>query len=185
MGFERRHAPLRHLHDDTEFTQLRLTDGVVAPSTTTGQSLIYVDTADGDLKVKFGDGTTKVIAQDSAPAYTAPTLVNGWANYSGSSVFDVSGYIKDNFGIVHLKGLIQHVGTAPTADEVIFELPAGYRPLEILVCTCLAGGDGGTEGRVQRIDIHETGEVKYKTQIAVGAAGTWISLTGISFLAEL
>jgi hypothetical protein len=40
-------------------------DGITAPTTATGFALIYVDTSDGDLKVKFGDGTTKVIAADT------------------------------------------------------------------------------------------------------------------------
>lgn len=42
-----------------------LADGVAAPATLTGYAQIYVDSADGDLKVKFGDGTTKVIAADT------------------------------------------------------------------------------------------------------------------------
>jgi len=47
--------------DDT----LRLTDGVTAPGTYTGYGLVYIDTADGDLKIKFGDGTTKTIVVDT------------------------------------------------------------------------------------------------------------------------
>jgi hypothetical protein len=42
-----------------------LVDGVTAPSTAGGYARIYVDSADGDLKVKFGDGTVKTIATDS------------------------------------------------------------------------------------------------------------------------
>jgi hypothetical protein len=44
---------------------LSLTDGITAPSTIIGQAVIYVDTADGDLKVKFGDGTVKTIVVDT------------------------------------------------------------------------------------------------------------------------
>jgi hypothetical protein len=44
---------------------LALVDGITAPGTQAGYAVIYVDTADGDLKVKFGDGTTKVIAADT------------------------------------------------------------------------------------------------------------------------
>lgn len=40
-------------------------DGVTAPATVTGIAQMYVDSADGDLKVKFGDGVTKVIAADT------------------------------------------------------------------------------------------------------------------------
>lgn len=44
------------------FNQLSIIDGVSAPSTVAGSALIYVDSADGDLKIKFGDGTVKTIA---------------------------------------------------------------------------------------------------------------------------
>jgi len=42
-----------------------LKDGVTAPATATGFANLYVDTADGDLKVKFADGTVKTIATDT------------------------------------------------------------------------------------------------------------------------
>ncbi len=42
-----------------------LKDGVTAPSTRSGFAQIYVDSSDGDLKVKFGDGTVKTIVTDS------------------------------------------------------------------------------------------------------------------------
>ena len=44
---------------------LQVTDGVTAPATEVGFSSIYVDTADGDLKIKFGDGTVKTIVTDT------------------------------------------------------------------------------------------------------------------------
>lgn len=46
-------------------TQLVLTDGITAPSATVGFAKIYVDTADGDLKVIFGDGVIKTLATDT------------------------------------------------------------------------------------------------------------------------
>jgi hypothetical protein len=48
----------------TEVSYL-LKDGVTAPSTLAGYASIYVDTADGDLKIKFGDGTVKTIVVDT------------------------------------------------------------------------------------------------------------------------
>ena len=42
-----------------------MTDGVTAPVAIAGVALIYVDAADGDLKVKFGDGTVKTLATDT------------------------------------------------------------------------------------------------------------------------
>lgn len=44
--------------------RLELTDGVTVPLTTGGRALIYVDSADGDLKIKFSDGTVKTIMTD-------------------------------------------------------------------------------------------------------------------------
>jgi hypothetical protein len=41
---------------------LRIVDGVTAPSAVSGFAIFYVDTADGDLKVVFGNGTVKTIA---------------------------------------------------------------------------------------------------------------------------
>ena len=44
---------------------IHIPDGIAAPSTVSGKAIIYVDTADGDLKVKFGDGTVKTIVIDT------------------------------------------------------------------------------------------------------------------------
>jgi|694.fasta_scaffold19843_12 hypothetical protein len=40
-------------------------DGITAPGAGTGQARIYVDSADGDLKVVFADGTVKTIVTDT------------------------------------------------------------------------------------------------------------------------
>jgi hypothetical protein len=47
---------------------LQVTDGMTAPTTLAGSALLYVDTADGDLKVKFGDGATRVVCSDATLA---------------------------------------------------------------------------------------------------------------------
>lgn len=44
---------------------LRLSDGVSAPATESQTSLIHVDSSDGDLKIKFSDGTVKTIVTDT------------------------------------------------------------------------------------------------------------------------
>ncbi len=44
---------------------LVIADGVTAPQPHAGQATIYIDTADGDLKVKFGNGFVRTIGADS------------------------------------------------------------------------------------------------------------------------
>jgi hypothetical protein len=44
---------------------LAIGDGIAAPGAGTGEARIYVDTADGDLKVVFADGTVKTISVDT------------------------------------------------------------------------------------------------------------------------
>lgn len=44
---------------------LEIDDGVTAPGTVSGKASIYVDTADGSLKVKFDSGNVKTLATDS------------------------------------------------------------------------------------------------------------------------
>lgn len=46
-------------------TKLTLADGVTAPATIVGYAQLYVDAADGDLKVKFGDGNVGVVSDDT------------------------------------------------------------------------------------------------------------------------
>jgi hypothetical protein len=44
---------------------IAIKDGITAPSTSSGYAQIYVDSADGDLKIRFGNGTTKTIVTDT------------------------------------------------------------------------------------------------------------------------
>lgn len=51
--------------NDIETNKVSFIDGITAPSAVVGQAIIYVDTADGDLKIIFGNGFIATIAADS------------------------------------------------------------------------------------------------------------------------
>jgi hypothetical protein len=74
---------------------------------------------------------------------------------------------------VHLKGLVNPGANtpAPSPSNVIFTLPAGYRPGLISVFPVVASNGIG------RVTIKHTGEVIYEA----GPTG-WVSLDGISFM---
>lgn len=99
------------------------------------------------------------------PSYTAPTLINLWANLG--SGFQEAGYYKDADGLVHLAGMVTGGGLTS-----MFVLPTGFRPLTKHRFAVLANGALGY------VDILADGNV------TLVAGAPWVSLDGISFLAE-
>lgn len=65
------------------------------------------------------DTEKAAIAQE---AWITPSLQNSWVNYGGT--WETCQYFKDNFGIVHIKGMVK----SGTVGAAIFTLPVGYRP---------------------------------------------------------
>ncbi|BCS54789.1 hypothetical protein [Geobacter sp. SVR] len=63
-------------------------------------------------------------AATALEAITAPALLNSWTNVGGGE--QPAQYYKDNFGIVHVEGLLSTSGTS--SATVAFNLPVGYRP---------------------------------------------------------
>jgi hypothetical protein len=106
-------------------------------------------------------------ANKAQEAWIAPTLLNGWVNF-GSGNIEASFY-KDEFGVVHLSGLIKS-GTT-TGGTTLFTLPIGYRPpLSINFIT--ADVDG-----FARLFITNTGVVG----IDANVSNIYLSLNQISF----
>jgi len=98
----------------------------------------------------------------------APTLLNSWINYGGD--FEVAGYMKDNHGFVHLKGVVK----SGTIDKAIFTLPDGYRPYKQEIFHIISNDALG------RVDIKADGNV----YVEVGN-NTYVSLSGIIFRAKI
>lgn len=111
---------------------------------------------------------TSVLAKSP---WQAPALINSWAN--AEAPFAPAGYRKDNNGRVWLRGLLL-VGTA---DTVAFQLPAGFRPAFNSDFPTISGNNNAA-GRVR---VFRGGNVN----ITQGTGGSFVTLDGISFMAEL
>ncbi|WP_145323016.1 hypothetical protein [Paenibacillus xylanexedens] len=79
-------------------------------------------------------------AEKDAPAWIAPTLLNGWTNYSTND-YPAVGFRKDAYGNVSIRGLIS--GGAIAVDVPLFILPVGYRPSKHIMFTVTCS-DGNT-----------------------------------------
>jgi hypothetical protein len=97
--------------------------------------------------------------------WIAPTLLNGWVNTSANH--DAAGYYKDEFGIVHLKGVI----STGTIGTIAFILPNGFRPEKLYNPFATTANTAYAQ-----LVIENNGNVKPYTGSNVG-----FSLNGISF----
>lgn len=102
----------------------------------------------------------------SVDPFTAPTLLNSWVN--NVSGFNVAGYYKDPFGIVHLRGVV----TSGVMGSAIFTLPAGYRPAAQELFAIVSNNLFGT------MNVSTAGNV-----FATVGSNTFVSLDGLTFRA--
>jgi hypothetical protein len=140
---------------------------------------------EGILKSRVANPEDALLSQigleASTPTWIAPTLLNDWENYE--STYAASGYYKDPLGRVHLRGTVKH----GTPAETIFVLPAGYRPSAWIVFPASIGAEntGLTDTKPGRVDITDAGLVQATVVNSHSSdSDNWISLDGISFLAE-
>ena len=121
-------------------------------------AVFYVRTFDGTSWTAWS-----IFEELTDTGWIAPSLQNGWVNYSPASGGDYAqaGYRKRN-GLVYIKGLIKS-GTIATST-LIFTLPTGYKPVERVVNVCLGNA------AVARVDVLTDGTVV--TQAGVSAAFT-------------
>ncbi|MEO5949815.1 MAG: fibronectin type III domain-containing protein [Candidatus Saccharimonadales bacterium] len=105
--------------------------------------------------------------------WTAATLGNGWVNYGGG--FSAAQYTESADGMVFMKGLIKS-GTT-TSGTVLFTLPVGKRPKEIIICNMVTYPTTNNYGRV---DVYPDGTVVLRE----GVDPAWISLAGCPFISE-
>jgi hypothetical protein len=92
-------------------------------------------------------------------------------------------FYKDSLGVVHLKGKAKCVGTVCNSASLVYQLPAGYRPLQQQIFVGLAGQNQNVAGTATRINVEANGWVS-KAPTAMDSQNGWVSFDGITFRAE-
>jgi hypothetical protein len=101
---------------------IAIVDGITAPATLSGWAKIYVDTADGDLKVKFGDGAVKTVVGTTDTqtltnkTLTSPVLDTG---VSGTAVKDEDDMVSDSATHLATQQSIKAYADLPRKNLVI------------------------------------------------------------------
>lgn len=112
-------------------------------------------------------------AGPSGPSAALPA-VEAWKPLTGGDLYDAYGapygpaeFRKDQFGYVHVRGLVTRRDGSPTAGQTIGVLPAGYRPQRARIFAVHTGQphglgrvDVGPDGVLRRVD-GATGETDY------------------------
>lgn len=102
--------------------------------------------------------------------WITPTLLNGWEPFD-SNTYSTPGFYKDNFGVVHLKGLLK----TGARNTHAFVLPLTYRPSRIVYET-----SRNSSQTVATPFVNSDGRMFPTSTDYVG----YIILNGISFRAE-
>jgi len=105
--------------------------------------------------------------------WCALPLANGWAAYGNG--YGVPQYTKSADGVVMLKGLLN---AAPSPQNVIATLPAGYCPAERLLMAAASNAAWA------RLDIIRLSNGTCQIAPQAGSSTTWFSVDNIRYIAE-
>jgi hypothetical protein len=104
-----------------------------------------------------------------------------WKNFDPPA-HDTGAFSRDRSGRVQLKGIVDADDVPPSScalgsglDQVIFTLPAGYRPDRREVQPVVTNGDIGA------INIDPNGDVELEHSAIPNSGLAWVALGGISF----
>jgi hypothetical protein len=109
------------------------------------------------------------LAKGGAPEWFVASLQNAWVTYLSNTV---PAYTRDSRGFVTIRGQVKD----GVLDEIVFTLPAGYRPVR----SCYFVTPGFSSGpNFFRVSINDAGQVRI-TQPS-GTNTGFVSLDGITF----
>lgn len=122
----------------------------------------------GDTVSLLAVGPDLSIFARRAEGWRSVTFTNSASQYVNAA-YDPVAFRKGGDGTVRLRGLV----VAPTAGASVFTLPAGYRPGNTLPFPAVSNGAFA--------EVRVLGD---GTVVPVAAAGTWLSLASVQFVAE-
>jgi hypothetical protein len=153
--------------------------GIATPAITPGTTIAGVSGTTITLSQDAAESGTAIacaacfwtsLASGPATSYwIAPSLINSWANVAGWG----AGYLRDPFGVVHLRGRVN----GGANNSVAFVLPAGYRPGEPLLCGVAGLNVATPVAAAAAVDTAGNVSLFYTSAVDIG-------LGAISFLAE-
>ncbi len=135
-------------------------------------SLPPFDGSSGQTLITDGNGEVRWQTISIEPGTFTDVTTFG-TNYGplGGNVYEEPRYYIEN-NRVYIEGTVQKSSGTPTAGDVLFTLPAGFRPVKQRIFTGTQDGNNTV-----RVDVTTTGNVVVLSNSPV----TFISLDGISF----
>jgi hypothetical protein len=113
----------------------------------------------------------------SVEAWIALPLATGWTNLGGE--YETAAYYKDPFGIVHIKGVVNH---GSNRNATVATLPTGYRP-PLSEFFPIVNSDTFGQMRIHGLGS-AVGDGIMRMTSPTGQTAGWISLDGITFRAR-
>lgn len=108
-----------------------------------------------------------------------PPFLNGWKDPLPSPTAETVGYYKDHEGIVRLTGVAVN-----GSDQVVFQLPPGYRPANGKLLVFAAGCIPCAPNHIGVVEVSGTGPAFIKDgAVAAPFEATSVSFDGITFRA--
>jgi hypothetical protein len=163
----------------------------VAANAVNGSDVVDNSLAGADVNessLNLAVGAWREVGATGQPPFHQNSFCS-WGNFASNH--NSAAFLRDRFGFVHLKGLVDADdggGTGgcsfgPAGDDLIFNLPAGYRPARREVFATI------TNGALGRVNVsgpvlnpnQGLGAVSVDAPTTEANAKQWISLDGISF----
>ena len=176
---------------NTKLAKAAVTGAKVARNSLTGvqvneSTLGIVPSASHATSADTAKTATSIAASEAFHVVGAngePAFQNSWED-KGGTLDKPAGFYKDRAGIVHLRGRIFN----GSANTVIFQLPAGYRPEAGKFisfpadCECMIGQS--TSVSIAGSGLGATVDGSLRVDNGTLQSGGTLHLDGISFLAE-